>query len=229
MRSAAVKSAVFAAEKLIQRRRQQRCTRLRRVGARPRRRTQVEDMYEQQGPLYFRRAYRMMYRSFNKLARKLHNGILKASGKNHFAGRNYRYVPNGPITTSVRLACALRYFVGGSIIIVSTKQMWMFHLLMRLTSWRLRCKEASPLKLQEWVILRLFQGNSSAAAIIFMTWTVFSVAGESATTGFKLNIHIISCPEIACMPSLLKPTCAVQLPFLVVDTHGPLLAVKTNT
>jgi hypothetical protein len=86
-----------------------------------------------------------------------------------------------------------------------------------------------PLETTGWVILRLFQGNSSAAAIIFMTWTVFSVAGESATTSFKLNIHIISCPKIACMPSLLKPTCAVQLPFLVVDTHGPLLAVKTNT
>jgi hypothetical protein len=171
----------------------------------------------------------MMYHSFKKLARKLHNGILKASGKNRFAGRNYRYVPNGPITMSVCLACAIQYFAGGSIIIVSTKQMWMFHLLMQLTTWRLRCKEASPLKHKEWVILHLFQGNSSAAAIIFMTWIIFSITGKSATTGFKLNIHIISCPEIACTPSSLKPTCAFQLPFLVVETHGPLLAVKTNT
>jgi hypothetical protein len=48
----------------------------------------------------------MKYHSFKKLARKLHNGILQASGKNPFAGRrNYRYIPNGPIITSVRLAC----------------------------------------------------------------------------------------------------------------------------
>jgi hypothetical protein len=39
-----------------------------------------------------------------------------------------------------------------------------------------------------------------AAAIIFMTWTFFPVAGESDDTGLKLKIHINSCPEIACMP-----------------------------
>jgi hypothetical protein len=56
----------------------------------------------------------MKYHSFKKLARKLRNGILQASGKNPFAGGNYRHIPNGPITPSVRLACALRYFAGGS-------------------------------------------------------------------------------------------------------------------
>jgi hypothetical protein len=56
----------------------------------------------------------MKYQSFKKLARKLHHGIIRFSLKNRFV-RNYRYVPNGPITTSVRLACALRYFAGGSV------------------------------------------------------------------------------------------------------------------
>jgi DDE superfamily endonuclease len=71
----------------------------------------VEDIYEQLGPTYFKRAYRMKYSSFKKLARKLHHGIMRVSGKNHFS-RNY--IHNGPITPSVRLACALRYFAGGS-------------------------------------------------------------------------------------------------------------------
>jgi hypothetical protein len=159
------------------------------------------------------------------------------------------------ITTSVRLACALRYFAGGSPYDLMTtyqlgytdtvnsiwyvfeainahpdfNMMWMFHLFLRLMSWRLRCKEASPLKWQERVTLHVFQGNSLVAAIIFMTWTFFPVAGDSANTCLKLNIHINSCPEIACMPSSLKPTCAVQLPLLVVETRGPpLLAVKTK-
>jgi hypothetical protein len=64
----------------------------------------VEDIYEQLGPTYFKRAYRMKYSSFKKLARKLHHGIMRASGKNHFS-RNY--IHNGPITPSVCLACAL--------------------------------------------------------------------------------------------------------------------------
>ena len=68
------------------------------------------------GPKYFRRAYRMNYGSFKKLAQKLHNHIMHASQRRRVSpnSRNYRYIPNGPITTSVRLACALRYFAGGS-------------------------------------------------------------------------------------------------------------------
>ena len=58
----------------------------------------------------------MNYGSFKKLARKLHNHIMHASPRRRVSpnSRNYRYIPNGPISTSVRLACALRYFAGGS-------------------------------------------------------------------------------------------------------------------
>jgi hypothetical protein len=53
----------------------------------------------------------MKYSSFRKLARKLHNGIVRSSGKNSFS-RNY--IHNGRITPSVYLACAIQYFAGGS-------------------------------------------------------------------------------------------------------------------
>ena len=52
----------------------------------------------------------MTYRSFKKLARMLHKPIMQAQQKK---AQNYRYIPNGAITTSVRLACAMRYFAGG--------------------------------------------------------------------------------------------------------------------
>ena len=75
------------------------------------------------GETYFRRAYRMHYESFWCLHEKLEDGIesarLKSRGyekKGGRAGGNYSLPPvrNGPITTSVRLACALRFFAGGS-------------------------------------------------------------------------------------------------------------------
>ena len=104
------KSVILVAAKLVQGRRHS--PRLTRAGARPRSRVQVEDIFKQSGPLIFRRAYRMKYHSFTKLARKLDHGIRQASGKNQESKR--RHIPNGPISTSVRLACALRYFAGGS-------------------------------------------------------------------------------------------------------------------
>ena len=114
----AVQAAAMAVlQRVVQQRRQggrPRFSRYRSTGARPRQRVQVKDIYEQLGPTYFKRSYRMKYQSFKKLARKLHHGIIRFSLKNRFV-RNYRYVPNGPITTSVRLACALRYFAGGSV------------------------------------------------------------------------------------------------------------------
>jgi DDE superfamily endonuclease len=49
-----------------------------------------------------------------KLSRKLHHYILQVSQKSGLVTTRNRYVPNGTITTSVRLACAIRYFAGGS-------------------------------------------------------------------------------------------------------------------
>jgi hypothetical protein len=54
----------------------------------------------------------MKYDLFKKLARKLHHGIREASGKKE--ENKPRHIPNGPISSSVCLACALRYFAGGS-------------------------------------------------------------------------------------------------------------------
>jgi hypothetical protein len=65
----------------------------------------------------------MLYRSFKSIAQKLQRGIIqllhmkKRRNRSSSTGNsnNYRrYVPNGPITPSVRLACALCYFAGGS-------------------------------------------------------------------------------------------------------------------
>jgi hypothetical protein len=55
----------------------------------------------------------MKYSSFKKLAKKLEAKIVEKSGKNQ-SSFFQRYIPNGPITPSVRLACALRYFAGAS-------------------------------------------------------------------------------------------------------------------
>lgn len=86
-------------------------------------RVSVEQIYRGLGDNYFRRAYRMTYESFKRLHEKLAPGIERA----RIQSRNYKPkggreggmysdppVPNGRITTSVRLACAIRYFAGGS-------------------------------------------------------------------------------------------------------------------
>ena len=77
---------------------------------RRRRRRSVGDIYNELGPLYFRRAYRMTYQSFKRLAVLLRPYILAASGSKG-TPRHYR---NGPISPDVRLACAIRWFAGGS-------------------------------------------------------------------------------------------------------------------
>lgn len=78
---------------------------------RKRQRRSVKDIYNELGDTYFRRAYRMQYRTFKRLARELRPGIVDASGKK---GITSRYASNGQIAPDVRLACALRWFAGGS-------------------------------------------------------------------------------------------------------------------
>ena len=133
--SIAVQAAALAASRLVQWHHEQRSGvnggRVRLIAAHPRSRNQVKDIYRQLGPTIFRKAYRMKYHSFRKLARKLQDGIMKCAliqnrrrrPRNHLRRassrllanrKNHRYVPNGLITPSVRLACALRYFAGGS-------------------------------------------------------------------------------------------------------------------
>jgi len=59
----------------------------------------------------------MKYRTFQNLAAILRQHIIAASGKKEHS-RNY--LPNGQISTDVRLACALRWFAGGSIYDIMT-------------------------------------------------------------------------------------------------------------
>ena len=110
---------------------------------RPRRqiRRSVSDVFNCLGPQYFRRAYRMSFESFWILHEALKNGIqvayrehrirmkerkLKKISKMSTKSKRIYYkmlleekfnvppVPNGIIDSSIRLACALRYFAGGS-------------------------------------------------------------------------------------------------------------------
>ena len=92
--------------------------------ARFRTRHSIDEIYRCLGPIYFRRAYRMSYRSFWRLHDLLEAKIYDVASKvrgyirkgEHGRGENYSCppVPNGVITTSMRLGIALRYFAGGS-------------------------------------------------------------------------------------------------------------------
>ena len=64
------------------------------------------------GETYFRHAFRLSYGSFLELHCCLSNAISAASRK--YMSACPHHVPNGKITTSVRLGCALHYFSGGS-------------------------------------------------------------------------------------------------------------------
>jgi hypothetical protein len=101
----------------------------------PRQRRTVREVYTCLGAKYFRRAYRMTYRSFLTLHQQLKYGIEAAhrehmekmkrqrralrrrsigSGRRRLNNPPPPPIPNGRISTDVRLGCALRYFAGGS-------------------------------------------------------------------------------------------------------------------
>ena len=63
----------------------------------------VKDIYKRLGKVYFRRAYRIKYTTFLRLAVMLRPYIITASGKKGTT----LYIPNGPISPNIRLACAL--------------------------------------------------------------------------------------------------------------------------
>jgi len=84
-----------------------------RKGCRTRKRLRrsIEEVYECLGDIYFRRAFRMTYPSFQHLHCLLKEKIDAEVGRNH--AKTF-YVHNGPITSDMRLGAALRYFAGGS-------------------------------------------------------------------------------------------------------------------
>jgi hypothetical protein len=74
----------------------------------------VREVYKQLGPLYFRRAHRMKFSTFKRLANELCPYILQAAGQKG-GDTSRRHVPNGRISPDVQLACAtIRWFAGGS-------------------------------------------------------------------------------------------------------------------
>jgi hypothetical protein len=93
-----------------------------RPSARRRNRRTVEEVYDCLGSSYFRRAYRMSYQSFwtlhSKVGREIQNATERhgrtPSGSFNLSTAPPPPVPNGTISTSVRLAVAIRYFAGGS-------------------------------------------------------------------------------------------------------------------
>ena len=70
---------------------------------RVRKRRFVEEIYNELGPMYFRGAYHMQYSSFKALADKLRPNIILACGQKE---EPKRFIPKGPISPDVRLACA---------------------------------------------------------------------------------------------------------------------------
>ena len=111
----AVRAALVLFKKIQRRRRQRRRRYIpRSIGTFTRRRVSVSDIFRQCGPVLFRRAYRMSYELFCKLSKMLHKNMLLAMERDPTGEKNFHYIPNGPISMSVRLACALRYFAGGS-------------------------------------------------------------------------------------------------------------------
>ena len=74
-----------------------------------RKRRSVRDIYNELGDVYFRRAYRMKYKTFKCLVTLLCPFIVAASRKKG----SKSCISNGPISPDVRLACAIRWFAGG--------------------------------------------------------------------------------------------------------------------
>ena len=127
---AAALAALAVIEAVIIEEEEQFLSRPRRV-ARTRHQRSVQEVYDGLGPTYFRRAYRMEYSTFwllhDKLTASMEENLYRVRrrplpgdgvgdiGCRGRQGGNYSLppIPNGPIQTSVRLACVIRYFAGG--------------------------------------------------------------------------------------------------------------------
>jgi hypothetical protein len=86
-------------------------SRLRRSFRKHQRRS-VREVYKELGDVYFRRAYRMNYDTFNRLVSTSSPYVIAASCKKQ---RPRNYIHNGAISPEVCLACAICGFAGGSI------------------------------------------------------------------------------------------------------------------
>ena len=74
-----------------------------------RERANLHRIFDEYGPIFFKRAYRMQESSFWKLLDLLETKMPKKPRGKKTRGRT----PNGDVPNSVRLAMAIRYFAGG--------------------------------------------------------------------------------------------------------------------
>jgi hypothetical protein len=80
---------------------------------RPRTRKTMNDIFQKQGPLYVRRAYRMTVASFWSLHKLLKSEIGDPSQRRAGSMKQHKNgAQNGLISSSVRLSAALWYFAG---------------------------------------------------------------------------------------------------------------------
>lgn len=88
---------------------------VRRVGYTHRRRQRrfVRDMFNEYGPTYTRRAYRMKEGTFWKLERILRRHLVKERTARAALLRQSDGARNGRISSAIRVSAALRYFAGG--------------------------------------------------------------------------------------------------------------------
>jgi DDE superfamily endonuclease len=75
-----------------------------------RRRANLHDIFNEYGPLFFRRAYRMKEESFWKLLDLLEPTMTRIQRRKK---RDHGRSVNGKVSSAMRLAIALRYFAGG--------------------------------------------------------------------------------------------------------------------
>ena len=121
--NAVASAAAAVVQQLLLRHSQRQRLSLRSRGSAPGRRFQkrvrrpVRSICKELGDIYFKRAYRKKFGTFQRLASMLRPYAIAASGQKQDS-RNY--LQNGRISPEVRLACALRWFAGGSVYDIMT-------------------------------------------------------------------------------------------------------------
>lgn len=78
--------------------------------AHERQRKTIDQIYRDLGPIYFKRAFRMTYSNFTTLLTIVKPYLTSVT---RHPTEPCPHAPNGFISESIRLACAIRYFAGG--------------------------------------------------------------------------------------------------------------------
>ena len=76
----------------------------------PRVRKSLTQVFRELGPTYFRRSFRMSWLNYRKLFNTIKNDLYTELNS---PKEDRNYAPNGPISLTVRLAAAIRFWAGG--------------------------------------------------------------------------------------------------------------------